>query len=163
MLRLNHAFEDSLLKAVKSLQYSREFANGPSIAFFGKGTDYFYSGRHHYSNEWAQWLDTITQLKFPEELRSDWNHCLVNRYEPFAKLGEHRDDEPCLDGSILSVSLGGTAEFRYRPNRSTTSTCIELSHGDILIADGDWWHDNYHSARNKGEERFNLTFRRVKK
>jgi len=152
--------EDSLLKAVQSLQYSREFGRG--ITFFGKNTDYLYSGRPHRSNEWPEWLNTITQLQFPEELCNDWNHCLINRYAPFESLGEHRDDEHCLDGSILSISLGGTAEFSYRTNRSTPSTHLELSHGDMLIADGNWWHDNWHSAKNGNKERFNLTFRRIK-
>ena len=158
-------YETQLLNAVKSLHYRREFGRG--VAWFGKGVDYVYTRRSHYSNQWPDWLAPIVShfrdtLDWSQlGLSNDWNHCLVNHYAPRERLGWHADDEDCLEGSLLSISLGGTGEFSHRTPNSSSKT-ISLSHGDFIIADGDWWRTNEHTARNGSEERFNLTFRRVK-
>ena len=78
-------------------------------------------------------------------------------------LSPHQDDEDCLEGSILSVSIGGNAEFNYNDkSRHAFGTCITLSDLDCILAKGSWWRENWHSVKNGGEERYNLTFRRIK-
>ena len=64
--------------------------------------------------------------------------CLVNRYEPGARLTLHQDrDERDLDAPIVSVSLGLPAVFlfggvtrRERPRRT------RLWHGDVVVWGG---------------------------
>ena len=159
-------YETQLLNAVKPLQYRREFGRG--VAWFGKDVNYIYTGRSHYSNQWPDWLAPIVNhfgydLDWSRlGLSNDWNHCLVNHYAPHERLGWHQDDEDCIEGSLLSISLGGTGEFSYTTNRKAFGNTMCLSHGDYIIADGDWWRTNHHMAKNWSEDRYNLTFRRVK-
>ena len=160
-------YETELLDAVKSLQYRREFGRG--VASIAQGVDYIYSGRSHYDDTWKDphWLNPIynymnRSTEIPYGFTNEWNHCLVNHYAPHERLGWHRDDEDCIEGSLLSISLGGTAEFSYTTNRKAFGNTICLSHGDYIIADGEWWRTNWHMAKNWSEDRYNLTFRRVK-
>ncbi|MGC9271922.1 DNA oxidative demethylase AlkB [Acidiphilium sp.] len=96
--------------------------------------------------------------------------CLINRYEPGAKLSLHQDrDERNLDQPIVSVSLGVDARFLWggekrldRPRR------IILQHGDVVVWGGparltfhgiDTLDLSSHPAT--GSFRFNLTFRKA--
>jgi len=64
--------------------------------------------------------------------------CLINRYEPGARLSLHRDqDERDFDAPIVSVSLGLGAVFLFgglsrgdRPHR------VLLEHGDVVVWGG---------------------------
>jgi alkylated DNA repair protein (DNA oxidative demethylase) len=96
--------------------------------------------------------------------------CLVNRYEPGAKLSLHQDkDELDLAAPIVSVSLGLPATFLFggllrgdKPRR------FHLEHGDIAVWGGPArlaFHgvaplaDGEHPLL--GRQRVNLTFRKV--
>ncbi|RSU72116.1 DNA oxidative demethylase AlkB [Sphingomonas sp. S-NIH.Pt3_0716] len=96
--------------------------------------------------------------------------CLINRYEPGAKLSLHQDrDERNLDQPIVSVSLGVDATFlwggqrrRDRPRR------ITVRHGDVVVWGGaarltyhgvDTLRHSEHALT--GALRYNLTFRRA--
>jgi alkylated DNA repair protein (DNA oxidative demethylase) len=97
--------------------------------------------------------------------------CLINRYEPGARLTLHQDrDELDLSAPIVSVSLGLPATFlfgglarRDKPRR------VRLEHGDVVVWGGasrlafhgveplkDGWHPL------TGGVRWNLTFRKVR-
>ncbi len=97
--------------------------------------------------------------------------CLVNYYEPGAKLGLHRDeDEDDRVAPVVSVSLGDSAVFRLGgPRRKDRSTSFELHSGDIIVLDGPFRHA-YHGIDRilpatsdllPEGGRFNLTLRRV--
>jgi alkylated DNA repair protein (DNA oxidative demethylase) len=94
--------------------------------------------------------------------------CLINRYEPGAKLSLHQDrDERNLDEPIVSVSLGVDATFLWggrtrgdRPRR------LVLHHGDVVVWGGparltfhgiDTLAESGHPST--GMLRYNLTFR----
>jgi DNA oxidative demethylase len=96
--------------------------------------------------------------------------CLVNRYEPGARLTLHQDkDERDYGAPIVSVSLGLPAVFlfggdvrRDRPRR------VPLQHGDVVVWGGPArlhhhgvlaLKDGYHDVL--GALRLNLTFRRA--
>jgi alkylated DNA repair protein (DNA oxidative demethylase) len=96
--------------------------------------------------------------------------CLINRYEPGARMALHRDsDELDFAAPIVSVSLGLPATFLFggakpsdRPRR------VKLVHGDVVVWGGPArlaYHgvaplaDGEHELL--GRQRINLTFRRA--
>jgi DNA oxidative demethylase len=96
--------------------------------------------------------------------------CLINRYEPGAKLSLHQDrNEADYTAPIVSVSLGLPAKFLFGGlQRSGRVTRIELRHGDVVVWGGaarlayhgvDTLKDGDHVAT--GRYRFNLTFRKA--
>jgi DNA oxidative demethylase len=96
--------------------------------------------------------------------------CLVNRYEPGARMSLHQDrDERDFSAPIVSISLGLAATFlfgglerRDRPHR------LPLEHGDVVV----WGGPNrlaYHGIApiaegchpTVGRMRWNLTLRKA--
>jgi alkylated DNA repair protein (DNA oxidative demethylase) len=65
--------------------------------------------------------------------------CLVNFYEPSAKMGLHQDrDEQDFDAPVLSLSLGDTAVFRIGgASRSDRTLSLKLASGDALAFGGE--------------------------
>ena len=94
--------------------------------------------------------------------------CLINRYEPGAKLSLHQDrDERNLDQPIVSVSLGVDATFLWGGQaRSDRARRIKLHHGDVVVWGGPA-RLTYHGVDTLGVSdhpltgplRYNLTFR----
>lgn len=96
--------------------------------------------------------------------------CLVNRYEPEARLTLHQDkNERDYDAPIVSVSLGLPARFLLGGlKRSDRTKSVPLIHGDVLVWGGPSrlrFHgvapirEGHHPAT--GSYRINLTFRRA--
>ncbi|MDO8373855.1 MAG: alpha-ketoglutarate-dependent dioxygenase AlkB, partial [Polaromonas sp.] len=94
--------------------------------------------------------------------------CLVNRYEPGARLSLHQDrDEQDLSAPIVSVSLGLPAVFLFGSiSRSDKPQRHRLAHGDVVVWGGPSrlaFHgvaplaDGEHALL--GRRRINLTFR----
>jgi alkylated DNA repair protein (DNA oxidative demethylase) len=65
--------------------------------------------------------------------------CLVNFYEPSAKMGLHQDrDEQEFDAPVLSLSLGDTAVFRIGgTSRGGKTVSLKLASGDALAFGGE--------------------------
>lgn len=97
--------------------------------------------------------------------------CLVNRYEPGARMGAHRDfDELDLRHPIVSVSIGVAATFLwYGAARRGSPQRVRLADGDVLVWGGAA-RAGYHGVRRlepdhhpaTGALRYNLTFRRAR-
>lgn len=97
--------------------------------------------------------------------------CLVNRYEPGAKMGLHQDkDERDLRQPIVSVSLGLPAVFLFGGFERTDATQrLLLEHGDVVVWGGPS-RLRFHgilplkpgSHPDAGAFRYNLTFRRAR-
>jgi len=96
--------------------------------------------------------------------------CLINCYEPGAKLSLHQDkDETDFTAPIVSVSLGLPATFLFGGlKRSDAQVKIPLVHGDVVVWGGKArlaYHgvmplkDGIHPAL--GRRRINLTFRKA--
>ena len=64
--------------------------------------------------------------------------CLINRYEPGARLTLHQDrNERDLDAPIVSVSLGLPAVFLWGgARRADTPRRVPLWHGDVVVWGG---------------------------
>ena len=96
--------------------------------------------------------------------------CLINRYEPGARLSLHQDrDEKGYVDPIVSVSLGLPAVFQFGgTRRSDRPSRIPLAHGDVVVWGGPSrlrFHgilplkEGEHPAL--GRQRLNLTFRKA--
>ena len=96
--------------------------------------------------------------------------CLVNRYDPGAKLSLHQDkDEGTYDAPIVSVSLGLPAKFLFGGlRRKERARRLRLESGDVVVWGGisrlayhgvDTLADGEHPLT--GRCRFNLTFRKA--
>ncbi|WP_257169276.1 DNA oxidative demethylase AlkB [Bradyrhizobium sp. SRS-191] len=97
--------------------------------------------------------------------------CLINRYEPGAKMSLHQDrDERDVGAPIVSVSLGLPATFLFGGLKRTDKTQrYRLVHGDVVVWGGPArlaFHgvaslaDGEHALL--GRRRINLTFRRAR-
>ena len=138
-----------------------------------KENGYRYQATHPGTGE--EWPD------IPQSLKQLWNEisgypkppeaCLVNFYEPSAKMGLHQDkDENTFDAPVLSVSLGDDCLFRVGgTKRSDPTQSFRLHSGDVLLLEKEArlaFHgvDRIYPGtsmllRNPG--RINLTLRRV--
>src|SRR3954447_16433264 len=96
--------------------------------------------------------------------------CLINRYEPGARLTLHQDrNEKDFDAPIVSVSLGVPAVFLFGGlKRADRPRRIPLWHGDVVVWGGSdrlRYHgvmplkEDHHPAL--GRQRINLTFRKA--
>jgi alkylated DNA repair protein (DNA oxidative demethylase) len=96
--------------------------------------------------------------------------CLINRYEPGARLSLHQDrDEQDFDAPIVSVSLGLPAVFLFGGlRRADPPQRVSLTHGDVVVWGGPSrlrYHgvlalaDGQHPLT--GRCRVNLTFRKA--
>jgi alkylated DNA repair protein (DNA oxidative demethylase) len=96
--------------------------------------------------------------------------CLLNRYEPGARLTLHQDkDELDFSAPIVSVSLGLPAVFLFGGDaRKDKHRRVPLQHGDVVVWGGPArlhhhgvlpLKDGHHEIL--GSQRLNLTFRRA--
>ncbi len=97
--------------------------------------------------------------------------CLVNFYDPDAKMGLHQDrDETEFDAPVVSVSLGDQCLFRVGGvSRTDPTRSFRLSSGDVFVFGGESrlifhgvdriYPDTSTLLKNAG--RINLTLRRV--
>jgi len=96
--------------------------------------------------------------------------CLINRYEPGARLSLHQDrDEADYTHPIVSVSLGLPATFQFGGlKRSDPTRRVGLQHGDVVVWGGPSrlvhhgvlaLKDGEHELT--GRRRFNLTLRKA--
>lgn len=97
--------------------------------------------------------------------------CLINRYQPGAKMGLHQDkDELDFGQPIVSVSLGVPATFQFGgPRRSDRPVNAILGSGDVVVWGGAarrFYHGVLRLKKGQhavtGELRYNLTFRRAR-
>jgi alkylated DNA repair protein (DNA oxidative demethylase) len=96
--------------------------------------------------------------------------CLINRYQPAARLSLHQDrNERDLSAPVVSVSLGLPAQFLFGgAQRGDPVQRIALFHGDVVVWGGTQrlaFHGVQPLAEGDhavtGRCRINLTFRRA--
>ena len=124
---------------------------------------------------WPKMPDAFATLARDAALQAGFEHfapdaCLINRYEPDAKLSLHQDrDERDFGQPIVSVSLGLPAVFLFGGlQRSDKQMRIPLAHGDVVAWGGPSrmrhhgvlpLKDGVHPVL--GACRINLTFRKA--
>lgn len=111
--------------------------------------------------------DAATAAGFPTFVP---DACLINRYEPGAKLSLHQDkDEADYLHPIVSVSFGLPATFQFGgPKRGDPVRKVALEHGDVVVWGGPsrLFHHGVLTLKSgehplTGRRRFNLTLRKA--
>ncbi|WP_165680745.1 DNA oxidative demethylase AlkB [Metapseudomonas otitidis] len=100
----------------------------------------------------------------------DADACLLNRYQPGARLSLHQDrNERGFDAPVVSVSLGMSATFLFGGRRRNDPVRrFLLHHGDVAVWGGQD-RLRFHGVAplkgpphpSLGEQRLNFTFRRA--
>jgi len=92
---------------------------------------------------WPQMPDSFLRLAMRASAQAGFeafvpDSCLINRYEPGAKMSLHQDkNEQDFDQPIVSVSLGISATFLFGGlNRADKSMRVRLTHGDVVVWGG---------------------------
>ena len=124
---------------------------------------------------WPPMPEVFSQLAAQAAARTGFDGfvpdaCLVNRYEPGARLSLHQDrNERDFSAPIVSVSLGLPATFLFGGlRRGDTPRRLRLIHGDVVVWGGPA-RLRYHGVLPLeaghhpllGTQRINLTFRRA--
>ena len=139
-------------------------------------TGYRYDGRDPESgHHWPPMPDVFADLAVQAAARAGFDGfvpdaCLVNRYEPGARLSLHQDkNERDFDAPIVSVSLGLPAVFLFGgSSRADTPRRVRLAHRDVVVWGGPA-RLRYHGVMplEEGQHpvmggcRINLTFRKA--
>jgi DNA oxidative demethylase len=142
---------------------------GP-LGWVSDKSGYRYSGLDPLSGEpWPAMPDSFLRLAVGAAAAAGFpgftpDACLINRYEPGAKLSLHQDkDEQDFEAPIVSVSLGQAATFLWGGHRRKDAvTRWPLQNGDVVVWGGPA-RLTYHgvSPLKAGGDRINLTFRKA--
>ena len=134
--------------------------------------NYKYGGTSWRSFDMPEWFLDLTRIVCEQcNIQELPNSCNANLYEhPNDCVGWHADDEPLFqadkrDTLIISLSLGVSRKFAYRPkNQMTPARTIDLNDGDICtmeeLMQKYYIHSVYRGSSGRGS-RINLTWRWV--
>jgi alkylated DNA repair protein (DNA oxidative demethylase) len=183
---------DALLAAVESVAARAPFrimttpngrpmsvamTNCGTAGWISDGSGYRYSGIDPLSGEsWPAMPASIAGLALSAALEGGFadfvpDACLINRYEPGARLSLHQDkDEMDFRAPIVSVSLGLPAVFLFGgARRADRPLRISLTHGDVVVWGGPArlrFHGVLPLAEGDhplvGRRRVNLTLRKAR-
>lgn len=150
--------------------------NGGRLGWVTDRTGYRYDAIDPVSKRtWPEMPDRFLQLASDAAQEAGFygfvpDACLINRYEPGAKMSLHQDkNESDFKQPIVSVSLGLPAVFLFGgEERSDKPRRIVVEHGDVIVWGGPArlrYHgvmplkDGLHPLL--GRYRINLTFRKA--
>jgi alkylated DNA repair protein (DNA oxidative demethylase) len=158
-------------------EMSVAMTNCGSLGWVSDHTGYRYDGNDPQSGQpWPEMPPVFRELAGQAAAQVGFagfrpDACLVNRYEPGARLSLHQDrDEEHLGSPIVSVSLGLPATFLWGGLKRADATArYRLEHGDVVVWGGPSrlvFHgvaplaDGEHPLL--GRRRINLTFRKAR-
>jgi alkylated DNA repair protein (DNA oxidative demethylase) len=150
--------------------------NCGSLGWVTDRTGYRYDAADPVSGlPWPQMPDAFLRLATGAAAQAGFSAyvpdaCLINRYEPGARLSLHQDkNEQDIDQPIVSISLGIPAVFLFGGlNRADKAIRVQLAHGDVVVWGGPA-RLRYHGVLPLkeghhplvGDHRINLTFRKA--
>ena len=113
------------------------------------------------------WTEELLQIKRKIETKTSaiFNSVLLNKYRDGSdSISWHTDDEKELGKNpiIASVTFGGTRNFQLRHRDTGEKINLELSHGSLLIMQGElqhFWQHQIPKTKKQVDPRINLTFR----
>jgi len=115
------------------------------------------------------WTPTLLEIKRQIETKAQvaFNSVLLNLYRNGNdSISWHTDAEKELGRNpvIASVNFGATRKFQLRHNTSNEKIELNLSHGSLLIMQGElqhFWQHQVPKTKQAVKERINLTFRTI--
>jgi DNA oxidative demethylase len=118
--------------------------NCGALGWVSDATGYRYQGTDPQSGEpWPAMPEAFAQLASRAAVSAGFENfspdaCLINRYEPGARLSLHQDrDERDYGAPIVSVSLGLPAVFLFGGTaRGDKTQRVPLVHGDVVVWGG---------------------------
>ena len=128
---------------------------------------YSFSGITLSPKVWNEELVSI-KSKIEQIAKVDFNSVLLNRYrDGNDSISWHTDAEKELgiNPVIASVNFGATRKFQLRHIKTKEKLEIELTHGSLLIMQGElqhFWQHQVPKTKELKTERINLTFRVIK-
>ena len=135
------------------------------IAWYGADDQpYSFSGITLQPNSWTNELLEIKN-KIEPVANVTFNKVLLNLYRNGKdSVSWHTDAEPALGKNpiIASVNFGATRKFQLRHIKTKEKLEIQLTHGSLLIMQGElqhYWQHQVPKTIKKIGERINLTFR----
>jgi len=134
---------------------------GRKAAFHSRGGEpYSYTGFTHQAQPWNQTLDKIIQSAGFQP--TDFDHCLIQRYQNGYHLRPHSDNEPCYPKAnpILTINTEGQAEFII--SRGEVKTGYRLGPNSWLLMPSGLQETHKHEVIAMSEGRTSLTFRSTK-
>ncbi len=116
------------------------------------------------------WTKELLEIKNKIEpiAKTQFNSVLLNQYRNGNdSISWHTDAEKELGTNpiIGSVNFGATRKFQLRHIETKEKIEIELTHGSLLIMQGElqhFWQHQVPKTAQKVNERINLTFREIK-
>lgn len=116
------------------------------------------------------WIPSLLEIKQQIEIKAlvTFNSVLLNRYRNGNdSISWHTDAEKELGKNpvIASVNFGATRKFQLRHNTTKERIELNLSHGSLLIMQGElqhFWQHQVPKTKQEIKERINLTFRTIK-
>jgi alkylated DNA repair dioxygenase AlkB len=116
------------------------------------------------------WNKTLMEIKnrIEPKAKVNFNSVLLNLYrDGNDSISWHTDAEKELGKNpvIGSVNFGATRNFQMRHFETKEKIEIELTHGSLLIMQGElqhFWQHQVPKTSRKVDERINLTFRVIK-
>jgi alkylated DNA repair dioxygenase AlkB len=138
------------------------------MAWYGdNNSQYSFSGLKLRPNLWTEELLEL-KLKIEERSQHNYNSVLLNKYKDGSdSMAWHSDDEKELGTNpvIASLNLGGSRKFQLRHTQTKEKIELILTHGSLLIMQGElqhFWQHQVPKTTEKVAERINLTFRLIK-
>jgi alkylated DNA repair protein (DNA oxidative demethylase) len=132
-------FQPVMPRTAKPL--SVRMSNCGPLGWVADKAGYRYQPRHPVTGKpWPPIPDSLLRLwqaVVPDA--PDPQACLINWYDPDAKMGMHQDrDEETFDAPVVSLSLGDDALFKLGgTQRGGKTQSIRLTSGDILVLGGE--------------------------
>lgn len=167
-LFLKYLKENILWKQESMNMYGKKIDFPRLTAWYGDNDKpYKFSGITLQPHPWTTEILAIKN-KIEHQAKVTFNSVLLNRYrDGNDSISWHTDAEPELGKNpiIASVNFGATRKFQLRHFKTKEKLEIELSHGSLLIMQGELQHFWQHQVPKTKEfktERINLTFRVIK-
>nr|UZP17132.1 ORF1 [Clover yellow mosaic virus] len=134
---------------------------GRVASFHSRGGEgYSYTGFSHKAQPWNDTLDE--HIKAAGFNPSDFDHCLIQKYQEKYHLKPHSDDEPCYPkgNAILTINLTGSAEFIM--SRGSVKFAHRLSPRTWILMPSGAQETHKHEVIALTKDRISLTFRSTK-
>jgi alkylated DNA repair dioxygenase AlkB len=162
-------FRDKILWKQESMNmYGKQISFPRLTSWYGDNDKpYKFSGITLVPNEWTEELLKIKNAIEPI-CSTHFNSVLLNLYrDGNDSISWHTDAEPelGLNPTIASVNFGETRKFQLKHNTSGEKIEIDLTHGSLLVMDGElqhFWKHQVPKTTKQVRDRINLTFRIIK-